>query len=117
MVTLAKNAGFCFGVSRAYDLAFSALDTDKPIYTLGHFIHNEQVTKRLSGGGAQYAAAWQDIPSGARVILRAHYIEGQTWERTCITASVGWGTVHNWHRKALRELAKNPYTFVQSGMV
>ena len=71
-ILLAETAGFCFGVSRAYDLAFSALENGKPIYTLGHFIHNEQVTNALRAGGAQYAETPDEIPKGACAILRAH---------------------------------------------
>ncbi len=80
--------------------------------------HYEAKVRELYTRRLQIERAIDELPEELeRVILRAHYIDGQTWERTCITASVGWGTVHEWHRKALRELAKNPYTFVQPRMV
>ena len=41
MVTLAKNAGFCFGVKRAADMTESLLSTPGlRIFTLGDLIHN-----------------------------------------------------------------------------
>ena len=47
-VTVAKNAGFCFGVERAVNRAYEeASKSDKPIYTYGTIIHNEQVVEDL----------------------------------------------------------------------
>ena len=48
-ITLAKNAGFCFGVKRATQIAFEAAsqDTVNGTYTLGPIIHSPQVVKKL----------------------------------------------------------------------
>ena len=43
-IILAKNAGFCYGVKNAISIAES-INTDKPIYTYGELIHNEQEIK------------------------------------------------------------------------
>ena len=43
-VTVAKNAGFCFGVKRATDSLESAIENKREgerIYTLGNLIHND----------------------------------------------------------------------------
>lgn len=43
-VILSKNAGFCYGVKRAVDMAISAQEKyRKKIYTLGPLIHNNDV--------------------------------------------------------------------------
>ena len=51
-VLVAKRAGFCFGVKRAMDIAFSmAKDGRKGVYTLGPIIHNPQVIEKLRSSG------------------------------------------------------------------
>lgn len=43
-VTVAKTAGFCFGVKRAVEKVYEQIGkSEKPIYTYGPIIHNEQV--------------------------------------------------------------------------
>jgi 4-hydroxy-3-methylbut-2-enyl diphosphate reductase len=47
-LTLAKNAGFCFGVKRAVDKVLDLQKKyDKKIYTLGPLIHNNDVVEYL----------------------------------------------------------------------
>ncbi len=52
-VTVAKSAGFCFGVERAVDQVYEQIEalkskkTSGPIYTYGPIIHNEEVVKDL----------------------------------------------------------------------
>lgn len=70
---VAKSAGFCFGVRRAVDMAYSALQEEgTPCYSIGQIIHNEAVVGELTAKGLQVAADVSEIPSGAKVILRAH---------------------------------------------
>ena len=41
-VTVAKSAGFCFGVQRAVDTVYEQVEKGvRPIYTYGPIIHNE----------------------------------------------------------------------------
>ena len=56
-VTVAKTAGFCFGVRRAVDTVYRQLEescrTESPkLYTLGEIIHNPQVVEELNDLGA-----------------------------------------------------------------
>jgi len=80
-VTVAKSAGFCFGVKRAVDFVYEcASSSDKPIYTYGPIIHNEVVTKELEDMGVTVLdpeKALPNIPEGT-VIIRSH---GVTRER------------------------------------
>lgn len=74
MIVRAKSAGFCFGVRRAVELALSAAGQEgAPLYCAGPLIHNADVVADLAQRGIRTAAP-EEIPSGARVILRAHGI-------------------------------------------
>ena len=53
-VTVAKSAGFCFGVKRAVDTVYREIESgEKPVYTFGPIIHNEQVVEDLENRGVQ----------------------------------------------------------------
>ena len=47
-IKIASNAGFCFGVQRAVDIAFK-LGSQYPgqVFTLGPIIHNSNVVEQL----------------------------------------------------------------------
>lgn len=47
----AANSGFCFGVGRAVDEAFTILRTEGKTYTMGPLIHNRDVTGKLTDQG------------------------------------------------------------------
>lgn len=46
-ITLAKSAGFCFGVNRAVNMVYSLLDENKKVCTLGPIIHNKEMVEEL----------------------------------------------------------------------
>ena len=46
-VIVAKNAGFCFGVRRAVDMAQNEARERGRVYTWGKLIHNETVVSDL----------------------------------------------------------------------
>lgn len=51
-IILAENAGFCFGVKRAVDMATQFYDIEGlNVKTLGPLIHNNDVIKRLEEHG------------------------------------------------------------------
>ena len=55
-ITIAKNAGFCFGVKRATDRLHEAIENKKAgehIYTLGHLIHNTPYNLELEKKGVK----------------------------------------------------------------
>ena len=73
-VTVAKNAGFCFGVKRATDRLEDALrDAQKgeTVYTLGHLIHNETYNESLRRRGVQVASE-EDMAEIARLATAEH---------------------------------------------
>lgn len=50
-ITLAKSAGFCFGVKRAVDIAEKIAADNEPVYMLGDIVHNERVVKKFTKRG------------------------------------------------------------------
>lgn len=77
-ITVAQNAGFCFGVRRAIDITFRVrqMNPGVKIYTLGPIIHNPQVIKAFSTRGIGIIEDPLDpsLESGNIVIIRAHGI-------------------------------------------
>ena len=79
-VTVAGNAGFCFGVERAAQAVEEALQCGARVYTYGELIHNpvyiQNLTERgacvLSYGEALCVAKTASTPT--RLIIRAHGI-------------------------------------------
>ena len=75
-VTLAKSAGFCFGVKRAVDMVYEQIEDAKegPIYTYGPIIHNEEVVKELAEKGVRVIAEDEDLHGlePGTVIIRSH---------------------------------------------
>lgn len=72
-IKIANNAGFCFGVKRAINLAEKAADKECKVYTLGPIIHNPQEVKRLEKKRIKILTDINKIKSGS-IILRTHGI-------------------------------------------
>ena len=84
-ITIAKNAGFCFGVKRATERLEGTLDTKRKgerVYTLGALIHNASYNKMLEERGVcvtdiskiEKIAASASEESPVVVFIRAHGI-------------------------------------------
>ena len=71
-LTVAKSAGFCYGVRRAVEMARDAAQSGAPCVMLGPVIHNQAVIDSLTGLGVTLVDRPEDIPEGAVVILRSH---------------------------------------------
>lgn len=71
-VTVAKTAGFCFGVRRAVDLAEQQAGKNGVLYAYGEIIHNMHEIRRLEERGVRTAQTLEEIPDGAKVLIRAH---------------------------------------------
>ena len=87
-VTVAENAGFCFGVKRATDRLERAIDEKKAgerIFTLGNIIHNDIYNEMLAERGVEIAdiSSVKEIAESASgaspvtVFVRAHGIPRQ----------------------------------------
>ena len=78
-VTVAKEAGFCFGVKRATDFVEKELAGSAEVYILGHLIHNRIYNEQLAERGAKVIGiddveAIAKLGREARVIIRTHGI-------------------------------------------
>ena len=71
-VTLAKSAGFCYGVRRAVELAERTAEEGRPCVMLGSIIHNKDVIARLAERGLTAVERPEDVPRGSAVIIRSH---------------------------------------------
>ena len=88
-ITVAKNAGFCFGVARAtkaVESEMAARVSGERIFTLGRLIHNADYNRRLEQGGVTVIGV-EDLPrlaaeatpeSPVKVFVRAHGMTGET---------------------------------------
>ena len=83
-VTVAKTAGFCFGVKRAVETVYEQLNMhpEVPIYTWGPIIHNEEVLADLEKKGVKTIDTLDEIgtlPKGI-IIVRAHGVSRDVFE-------------------------------------
>mgnify|MGYP001394298916 CR=1 FL=1 len=79
-ILLAKDAGYCFGVRDAVNLAYDTADKDGDVYMLGHIVHNENVVKDLDNAGAKVVDSLDNIPEDKPVLFRAHGTSVETWD-------------------------------------
>lgn len=78
-IIIANEAGVCFGVKRATEIAFKAADeAEKPVLTFGELIHNPQVVEKLRGAGVAPAGTPDEI-TDATVIIRSHGLPPDTY--------------------------------------
>ena len=71
-ITLAKSAGFCFGVSRAVETVEKAAEKGKQVVTLGPIIHNRHVVERFEKMGVHVISSAEEAEPGMTVIIRSH---------------------------------------------
>lgn len=71
-VTVAKSAGFCFGVSRAVNMVNKLIDEGKEVFTLGPIIHNQQMVDELAAKGVKIADTPDDVKKDATLVIRSH---------------------------------------------
>ncbi|MEY8321350.1 bifunctional 4-hydroxy-3-methylbut-2-enyl diphosphate reductase/30S ribosomal protein S1 [Lachnospiraceae bacterium 46-61] len=70
-IIVAKSAGFCFGVSRAINIAYEQNKQNKKIYTYGPLIHNKEVISDLEKKGIYVITDLSEIETGT-VMIRSH---------------------------------------------
>lgn len=82
-VTVAKSAGFCFGVKRAVDAVYEQVRASgQQVYTYGPIIHNEAVVDDLTSKGVKVintAEELQKIDKGV-VVIRSHGVARDVYE-------------------------------------
>ena len=79
-VTVAKSAGFCFGVSRAVELVEQAAAAGKKVVTLGPIIHNRHVVDKFQAMGVRVIDEPSEANPGDTVIIRSHGVSRSVME-------------------------------------
>jgi 4-hydroxy-3-methylbut-2-enyl diphosphate reductase len=80
IIKTAKTAGFCFGVSRAVEMASDAARDGVRCCTLGPIIHNGRVVDSLLGLGVACVGEIGEIPEGSTAVIRSHGVEKRVFE-------------------------------------
>ncbi len=78
-IILAEQAGFCFGVKRATQMAFEAANKGGKTFTLGPIIHSPQVVKKLEEMGVRVLESLSGLDNGA-IIIRSHGVASEELE-------------------------------------
>ena len=109
-VTVAKDAGYCFGVRDAVNLAYDKADEYGEVYMLGDIVHNEQVVEDLNKAGARVVDSVDNIPNDKPVLFRAHGTKTNIWSeaesRNLNIIDATCPLVHEIH-KEVKKLAKD----------
>ena len=81
-ITVAKDAGYCFGVRDAVNMAYDASQKFGEVYMLGSIVHNEKVVNDLNQSGAKIVTSLDDVPENSPILFRAHGTVNQLWEES-----------------------------------
>lgn len=71
-VTVAKSAGFCFGVDRAVKMVYNELEKNTRVATLGPIIHNQDVVDDMRDKGARLIESVDELLPDETVVIRSH---------------------------------------------
>lgn len=74
-ITLAKTAGFCFGVNRAVTMLYDLVNDGVKVSTLGPIIHNPQVISDLEKRGVKILESAESASPDAKIVIRTHGVE------------------------------------------
>ena len=79
-IYIAKDAGYCFGVRDAVNMAYDAAAEHGEVYMLGTIVHNERVVENLNNAGAKVVKKIDEVPDGKTLLFRAHGTSPKLWE-------------------------------------
>ena len=74
-ITLAKTAGFCFGVNRAVNMLYDLVRDGVSVCTLGPIIHNPQVVADLNSKGVNIIENIEEASASKKIVIRTHGVE------------------------------------------
>ncbi len=80
-ITVAKDAGYCFGVRDAVNMAYDSAEKFGSVYMLGDIVHNEQVVEDLENVGTKVVKSLNDVPKVSPILFRAHGTVNELWEK------------------------------------
>lgn len=73
-ITLAKTAGFCFGVNRAINMLYELVENGENVCTLGPIIHNPQVISDFQSRGVNILDNVENATADKKIVIRTHGI-------------------------------------------
>ena len=125
-VTLAKTAGFCFGVQKAVDTVYEIIEREKnkpdgsgkQIYTYGPIVHNETVVNKVASYGVKILETEDDLRAltDGIVIIRAHGVPKSVYsileERNIETIDASCPFVRKIQRLAKKYTSEKEKVFV-----
>ena len=71
-VTLAKTAGFCYGVNRAVNMVEELVQNGEKVCTLGPIIHNTQMVNKLAEDGVRIVNTPEEANENETLVIRSH---------------------------------------------
>lgn len=80
-ITVAKSAGFCFGVDRAVKMVYNELEKKQHVATLGPIIHNTDVVSDMQRKGARIIETVSELKDNELVVIRSHGVGRDVYEQ------------------------------------
>ena len=81
-ILLAKDAGYCFGVRDAVNLAHQTAKEEGEVFMLGDIVHNENVVKELEESGVKVVKNLDEVPENKPILFRAHGTVPDIWKES-----------------------------------
>jgi len=117
-IILARSAGQCFGVKRAFNIAMEAAGSGDPVVMLGDIVHNEHVVKRIDSAGVKVVDELKDSNPQGTLLVRAHGAAPEVYSKAGESGlkllDATCPLVHEIHQVA-REMAEAGYRLVVIG--
>ncbi len=80
MITVAKTAGFCFGVNRGVEIVYNLVDEGNKVCTLGPIIHNPQVVNDLAERGVRIINSPKEAKPDETLVIRSHGVRPEVYD-------------------------------------
>ena len=81
-ILLAKDAGYCFGVRDAVNLAYETAKKEGEVFMLGDIVHNENVVQELEEAGVNVVNSLDQVPDNKPILFRAHGTVPDLWKES-----------------------------------
>jgi len=117
-IIVARSAGQCFGVKRAFNIAMEAAQSEDAVVMLGDIVHNEHVVKRIDEAGVKVVREIEGAGASGTLLVRAHgaapevYTRAQAQGLKILDATCP--LVHEIHQVA-REMESEGYQLIVIG--
>ena len=79
-ITVAKSAGFCFGVNRAVNIVYDLLENNVAVSTLGPIIHNKQAVQELELKGVTAVDSYKQADIDRTLVIRSHGVTQKVYD-------------------------------------